>query len=618
MKNLIEILKERVLVADGAMGTYLIEKGLSPDECKELQNLKNPDLVFSIHKEYVEAGAEIIETNTFAANSVKLSKFNLENKIREINYEAVRIAKEAGGKNVFVAGSVGPLGVMLRPYGVFTFNDMVRVFKEQISILVSADVDLVIIETISSLLEARAALLASKSVSDIPVIVSMTFLADGKTKFGDDLTRSLNELKEIGADIVGANCTVGPQETAEIVIPYLKESENLFSVMPNAGYPTVVRGKTIYLSSPAYFREYAEIFLENGANIIGSCCGTNPTHTKAIAEVVKGEKPKKRKKITYVEIVEERKEEERVEVSSRFRDKLGKESVFTVEIDPPKGHNCENILALSKELMSAGVDALNIAENPMARMRMSSIALAHLIQEKVGIETILHFTCRDRNLLGIQSELLGASVLGIRHILALRGDPAEIGDFPKATSVYDIDTVGLVRLIKEFNKGKDMAGNPIGSPTSFLVGVASNPSSPDITAELKRLEEKINAGADFVLTQPQYDLSTIENFLKETEKFKIPIIIGVMPLKSAKHAEFLHNEVPGITIPDEIRERLKHVNQEEQMKVGIEIALEFIRKIRSEVSGIYLIPPSQNFDLISEIISGARGKSGKDLSKEGF
>lgn len=611
MKNLIELLKERVLVADGAMGTYLIEKGLSPDECKELQNLKNPDLVFSIHKEYVEAGAEIIETNTFAANSVKLSKFNLENKIREINCEAVRIAREAGGKDIFVAGSVGPLGVMLRPYGIFTFNDMVRVFKEQISILVSAGVDIVIIETISSLLEARAALLASKSISDIPVIVSMTFLADGKTKFGDDLTRSLNELKEIGADIVGANCTIGPQETTEIVIPYLKESENLFSVMPNAGYPTIVRGKTIYLSSPAYFREYAEIFLENGANIIGSCCGTTPIHTKAIAEVVKGEKPKKRKKITYVEIVEERKEEEkkeeRIEVSTQFRDKVGREPVFTVEIDPPKGRSYENVLTFSKEMKNAGVDALNIAENPMARMRMSSIALAHLIQEKVGIETILHFTCRDRNLLGIQSELLGASVLGIRNILALRGDPAEIGDFPKATSVYDIDTVGLVRLIKEFNKGKDMAGNPIGSPTSFLVGVASNPSSPDITAELKRLEEKINAGADFVLTQPQYDLSTIENFLRETKQFRIPIIVGVMPLKSARHAEFLHNEVPGITIPEEIRERLKHAKEDEQMKMGIKIAIEFIREIRGEVSGIYLIPPSQNFALIFEIISEARG-----------
>ncbi len=606
MKNLIEIMKERVLVADGAMGTYLIEKGLSPDECKELQNLKNPDLIFSIHKEYVEAGAEIIETNTFAANSVKLSKFNLENKIREINYEAVRIARETGGKDVFVAGSVGPLGVMLRPYGVFTFNDMVRVFKEQISLLVSAGVDLIIIETISSLLEARAALLASKSISEIPVIVSMTFLADGKTKFGEDLTRSLNELKEMGTDIVGANCTVGPQETAEIVIPYLKESENLFSVMPNAGYPTIVRGKTIYLSSPAYFREYAEIFLENGVNIIGSCCGTNPIHTKAIAEAVKGEKPRKRKRIAYVEIIEEEKKEEKVEVTSRFREKLGKESVFTVEIDPPKGRNCENVLAISKKLMSAGVDALNIAENPMARMRMSSIALAYLIQERIGIEAILHFTCRDRNLLGIQSELLGASVLGIRNILALRGDPAEIGDFPKATSVYDIDTVGLVRLIKEFNKGRDMAGNTIGTPTSFLVGVAVNPSSPDLNAELKRLEEKIDAGADFVLTQPQYDILTMEDFLKETEKFKTPIIVGVMPLKSAKHAEFLHNEVPGITIPEEIRERLKRASLDEQPKIGMEIAMDFIKKIRGEVSGIYLIPSSQNFDIIFTIISEMR------------
>ncbi len=615
MKNLLELLKERVLVADGAMGTYLFEKGLPQDECKEFQNIKNPDLVFSIHKEYVAAGAEIIETNTFAANSVKLSKFNLEDKIKEINYEGVRIAREAAGKDVLVAGSVGPLGVMLRPYGIFTFNDMVKVFKEQISLLVAAGVDLIIIETISSLLEARAALLASKSVSELPVIVSMTFLADGKTKFGDDITRSLNELKEIGADIVGANCTVGPQETVELIIPYLKESENLFSVMPNAGYPAIVRGKTIYLSSPAYFKEYAEIFLENGANIIGSCCGTNPTHTKAIAEVVKGEKPRKRKRAPYVEIIEEERKEEKVELVSRFREKLGKESVLTVEIDPPKGHNCEHVLELSRRLMSAGVDALNVAENPMARMRMSSIALAHLIQEKVGIETILHFTCRDRNLLGIQSELLGVSVLGIKNILALRGDPAEIGDFPKATSVYDIDTVGLVRLIKEFNKGRDMGGNPIGSPTSFLVGVAVNPSSPDINAELKRLEEKVNAGADFALTQPQFDLFTLEDFLKKTEHFKIPIIVGVLPIKSARHAEFLHNEVPGIVIPEEIRKRIKSSSEKEQEKIGKEIAIEFIKKLGKDVAGVYLIPSSQNFETIFEIVSRVRGGNEDNLSK---
>ncbi len=609
MNNLLELLKERVLVADGAMGTYLIEKGLPHDECKEFQNIKNPDLIFSIHKEYVEAGAEIIETNTFSANSVKLSKFNLENKIKEINEEGVRIAREAGGKNVLVAGSVGPLGVMLRPYGIFSFNDMVRVFKEQISILTSAGVDLIIIETISSLLEARAALVATKSVSDLPVIVSMTFLADGKTKFGDDIFRSLNELKEIGADVVGVNCTIGPQETAEVAMPYLRDNQNLFSVMPNAGYPTVVRGKTIYLSSPAYFKEYAEIYLENGANIIGSCCGSNPTHTKAIAEVVKGEKPRSRQKKVFVEIREIEKIEEKVEVSSSFQKKLGKERVFTVEIDPPKGLNCSEILSTVKKLMELGIDAVNIAENPMARMRMSSIALAHLVQEKVGIETILHFTCRDRNLLGIQSELLGASALGIRNILALRGDPTEIGDFPKATSVYDIDTVGLVKLIKEFNKGKDMAGNIIGSPTSFRVGVAVNPSSPDLKGELKRLEEKINAGADFVLTQPQYDLFILENFMREAVPFQVPIIIGILPLKSAKHAEFLHNEVPGITIPDEIRERMKSAKEKEQPEVGKAIAIEFIKKLGRDVAGIYLIPPAQNFDFIFVILEKARGKS---------
>ncbi|MGQ9618458.1 MAG: bifunctional homocysteine S-methyltransferase/methylenetetrahydrofolate reductase [Candidatus Aminicenantia bacterium] len=608
MVNFIEILKEKVLIADGAMGTYLLEKGLPSEECKEYQNIKNPDLIFSIHKEYIEAGAEIIETNTFAANSVKLSKFNLESKIKEINQEAVRIAKEAGGKDIFVAGSVGPLGVMLRPYGIFTFNDMMKVFKEQISYLFSAGVDLLIIETISSLLEARAALLAAKSLTDeIPVIVSMTFLSDGKTKFGDELVRSLNELKEIGADVVGVNCTIGPQETSEIILPYLKESDDLFSVMPNAGYPTVVRGKIIYLSSPAYFKEYAEIYLENGANIIGSCCGTNPTHTKAIAEVVKGEKPRKRKRRIYVEVIEKEAVEEEIESTSLLREKLGQEKIFTTEIDPPKGRNYNDVINLVKKLKSLGITAVNVAENPMARMRMSSVALAHIIQERAGMEVILHFTCRDRNLLGIQSELLGASALGIRNILALRGDPAEIGDFPRATSVYDIDPVGLVRLIKEFNNGRNLAGNPIGSPTSFLVGVATNPSSPDLSAEIKRLEEKIEAGADLVLTQPQYDLFIFEKFLKEVEHFQIPLIVGILPLKSAKYAEFLHNEVPGIVIPENVLMRMKSADENKQLEVGKEIAFDFIKKILADVAGIYLIPPAQNFELIFELIEELRG-----------
>ncbi|MEW6456797.1 MAG: bifunctional homocysteine S-methyltransferase/methylenetetrahydrofolate reductase [Acidobacteriota bacterium] len=602
-KELIQILKEKVLLADGAMGTYLLQKGLSPEDSREFQNIINPDLVFSIHKEYINSGAEIIETNTFAANSIKLRKFNLENRIKEINEEGVLIARKAAGENVFVGGSVGPLGVLLRPYGIFSFNDLVKMFKEQMIYLIDAGVDFLIIETISSLLEARAALLAAKSIRDIPVIVQMTFTGDGKTKFGDDLINSLDELKSLGADGVGVNCTIGPKESFEIITPYLEKSENLFSIMPNAGYPTILKGKTVYLSSSFYFKEYASLFLESGANIIGSCCGTTPEHTKAMAEVVLNQTPRKRKGRVYVEVIEEKEEKlEQKIVYSRLKEKLGKEIVYTVEIDPPKGLDYSKMLRGTESLSKIGIDAVNIADNPMARMRMSSIALAHLLQEKTGIEAILHFTCRDRNLLGIQSELLGASALGIRAILALRGDPAEIGDFPKATSVFDIDTIGLIKLIKGLNQGKDLGGNSIGNPTSFFVGVAVNPSSPSIDAEIRRFEEKVEAGADFALTQPQYDEKVFEKFISCIEKFKVPIILGILPLRTSKHAEFLHNEVPGISIPERIREKLRKTPDEKQPEVGKEIISEFIKNVKGMISGFYFMPPFENFNLIAELI----------------
>jgi len=606
MKNLLERLKTEVLLCDGAMGTQLIARGLDPALCKEAQNILNPSLVLSIHEDYIRAGAQIIETNTFSANRIQLKKYGLADKVKEINKQGARLAKDAASlKNVYVAGSVGPIGALIKPYGPLTLLDVQKAYEEQISYLLEGGVDLIIIETISNLLEAKEAINAAKKLSDKPVICQLTFLADGKTKFGNEAATSLIELKETGADIVGLNCTLGPKETYDILSAIITKVPPPISVQPNAGYPTIERGKPVYYTTPDYMERYAKLYVEIGANIVGACCGSAPEHIQAIAEVVVGMRPRIRP--TAMKLIEEKEKtivetpkEEEIPLS--LRKYLKKDFLITVELDPPKGCYYKELLSEAMKLKAIGVDLVNIADNPMARVRMSSLAMAYLIKEKVEIEPILHFTCRDRNILGIQSELLGAAALGINVILALRGDPATVGDFPKATSVFDVDSLGLVKIINCLNKGYNFAGAPIDAKTNFIIGIAGNPSSNNIENDLIRIKEKINEGARFIQTQPVYDIEKLKLFYDKIKHFDIDLIIGILPILNHKQAMYLHNEVPGISVPQYILDKFEKLDTLKAEEEGLEITLEFLKEAKKYVAGFYFIPPPRKLHIIEKII----------------
>ncbi|MBI4482397.1 MAG: bifunctional homocysteine S-methyltransferase/methylenetetrahydrofolate reductase [Acidobacteria bacterium] len=606
-----EVLEEQVLLCDGAMGTYLHSKGI-PLEARDEINLTNPELIRKIHEEYIAAGAKIIETNTFTSNRVRLRQYGLEDKLDAINRAAVRVAREAvGDREVFVAGSVGPLGILVKPYGKLTIEDLGHIYAEQIEILVDAGVDLLLIESHPSLLETLEAYNNARSVCQLPIITSMTFLADGKTVFGDELAVSLDALGSAGADVVGINCTIGPKETYDVVSDYIGKTHGKVAVQPNAGYPTLVGGRNVWLSSPEYLREYARMFVERGAAIVGGCCGTTPEHIRAMNEVVHDQRPRWKRAVGTVVVQPPAQPESRprAQVSTRFTQKLGKEFVTTVEIDPPKGLDYSRMIQGAEMLKQSGADAATIGDNPMARVRMSAVALAHLVQEETGLETVLHFTCRDRNIIGIQSELLGAAALGIHVVLALTGDPAAVGDYPKATTVYDVNSTGLVRIMRGLNQGKDLAGQDLGLPTHFTIGVAVNPAAEDLDRELARFEEKIDAGADFAQTQPLYDQRHVERFVSRAQGYRIPILIGLLPLRSSRHALFLHNEVPGILIPEEILKRIgAYESSVDQMKVGIDIAREFLSQVRPMVSGVDIMPPFDRFDLVLELLETANGE----------
>jgi methionine synthase I (cobalamin-dependent)/5,10-methylenetetrahydrofolate reductase len=614
-KNILGALKEEILIADGAMGTYLYWKGIDPEGCLQCAVFDRPELIAGIHGEYVDAGARFIETHTFAANAIKLAPHGLEDRVAEMTEAATRIARAAAGPDVYVAGSVGPLGAMLRPYGNLTINEVRDLFRDQISGLAVGGVDCILIETMSSTVECLEALSVAREVTDVPVFCSMTFLPDGTTKYGDDLTTAFRRLLDAGADGIGLNCNLGPKETYDLVSDKLLGGELgrrdfVLSVMPNAGYPTRVEEQTVYVASPDYFKTYAAMFADVGANIIGGCCGTTPEHIKAMRDAVAGRAPTSRRPVVSVEEpaakVPHRELRKRV-ITDGFLDKLGKEFVSTVELDPPKGVDYDTIFEGARRLREAGVSAVNIADNPMARVRMSSIALAHILREDVGIEPILHFTCRDRNLLGLQSELIGAAALGISAILALTGDPSEVGDFPKATSVFDVNSTGLVNMVGLLNDGKDLAGNDIGAPTGITVGVALNPGTKDPERELSRFKEKVDAGADFAITQPFYDPAVWKRWLEFAGPSPVPVIIGTLPLYTYRHALFVHHEIPGIIVPDSVLARMETASKdgkENEADKGVAITLDVLGQIRDLCQGVYVTPPFQKYDIAMRVIEG--------------
>lgn len=606
----LERLKRGPILCDGAMGTLLYMRGVSYERSFDEQNLSNPKVVLDVHRDYIKAGAEIVETNTFGANQIRLKNFGLEGSVRQINLEGAKVAREAReieGKDVFVAGSMGPLGKPLTPLGELSYTEARDTFGRQAEALLEGGVDLFIVETFSDLMEMEQAVRAIRNICHLPIIASMTFDEDGKTFMGYSPHEAAAKLSELDVQIIGANCSVGPQKMLEVVHRLRQATDKMLSVQPNAGLPRYVDGRFIYLSSPEYFARYAREYIENGATVVGGCCGTTPDYIRALALMLEDNTMAATTTDSQIAVREERLEEKPTtregERSSEFAGKLGRKFAVSVEVDPPKGVNAEKILKDVTRLKQIGVDAINIADSPMARVRMSCTSLASLIKQKIGIETILHLTCRDRNIMGLQSELLGVHALGIHNVLAVTGDPPVLGDYPQATAVYDVDSIGLVKVIKKLNQGTDWVGNSIGSSTFFCVGVAVNPNADDLQREMDRFERKVHAGADFAFTQPLYDLGALQEFLQKASSVKIPILLGVLPLRSHKHAEFMHYEVPGISVPEEIRERMRRA-KDQSAQVGTSVARELLERAKGMVDGVYLMPSFGRFEVISEVLEG--------------
>ncbi len=603
------LLEDRPIICDGAMGTML-DLYEYPEQPRCIHNLLNPDIVARIHREYIEAGAEIIETNTFDANRFRLEFYHLQDKIEEINKAGVEIAKSVAGDDVYVAGSIGPTGKLLEPLGKVKFQQIKDVIKEQAEILISAGVDLIILETFVSLNELDAAIEAVKEISDeIPLIAQKTFPEDGAILATDFPIEVVKHIKEKGVTVVGSNCTVGPQRMFSIIKSMYRD-DIILSAQPAAGIPTLVDGRSVYHASPEYLATYAKQLVEAGVKIIGACCGSTPTHIRAIANVVKDlkfKRPEINVKLKEQKREETKSTESKIELiapedkKSNFAKNIGKKFLTTVELDIPRGLDMSSVIEGARYLKENGIDAVNITDGARARFRMDPVAISNLVQTKAKIEAITHIACRDRNLIGLQGLLLGAWALGIKNILAITGDPTKIGDFPQATTVSDVDSIGLIKILKNMNHGLDAVGNTIGEPTNFLIACAANPTVQNLDYEISRLEKKVEAGAQIVFTQPLYEMKTLELFVKKIEHLKIPIMLGILPLRSYKHAEFLHNEVPGINIPDWVREKL-FLAHDDAGKVGIEISAQFLKEAKPLIQGVYLLPPFKKYHIAVEIL----------------
>ncbi len=604
-KDFLELIRERVLICDGAMGTMLYARGHSYRSCFDELSESMPSVVEALHREYIAAGADVIETNTFGANPIRLAEHGFENRAREIARAGARLARATAGDNIFVAGSVGPLNKQLKPIGSLSLEDAREAFRIQITGLLEGGIDLLIFETFSSLPEIGEALAAAKELCDLPIIAQMTFTEEAKTIVGDKPAQVYKTLQQAGADVIGVNCSVGPQGVMEVIEQFAAKGDLPISAQPNAGLPRIIGGRYIYLTSPQYFADYAVQFADLGVGLIGGCCGTIPEHIAAIAKAIGGRKLSKRARIEVRDVVEEAavKAAPSIHAPSLFREGLGKRFMVSVEIDPPRSADPEPLIHSAKYLKASGVNLINVADSPLARARMSALAMAHLIRQEAGMEVLLHVSCRDRNALGLQSELLGAHALGVRNILAVTGDPPSVGDYPFAKAVFELDAIGLSHLITRLNEGVDLIGRKLAEPTDFLLGVAVNPTAVDMREEWSRLEKKVEAGASFAFTQPLFDLRTLEDFIKRVEPLKLPIFLGILPLRSAKHAEFLHNEVPDISIPDDVRQRMQQAG-ERGAAVGVDIACEFLRVAKPLVQGIYLMPPFNKFEMAVKVIQG--------------
>lgn len=617
----IQRLEKRIIVCDGAMGTMLYAKGIPLSRCYDELNLTQPQLVKDVHLAYLKAGAEILETNTFGANRFRLEKPGLADKVREINLAGARLAREVAGEDLYVAGAVGPLGVRIEPLGPTSLDEAREAFREQIAALVEGGVDLIIVETMSDMQEAHQALLAARTVAPLlPVVIQMTIQDDGSTLAGtlpEDFTRQLDEW---GADVIGLNCSVGPAAVLETLERMAPLTTRKLSAQPNAGLPRTVEGRNFYLCSPEYMASYARRFIQTGARLVGGCCGTTPDHIKAIKAAVKSLSPKPTRITVEASAPPARALNPLpVEKRSRLGEKLahGEFSVL-VEIVPPKGCDPTREVEGARYILGQGADAVNIPDGAGATARMSALTLAAILEQRVGVDVLLHFSSRDRNVLGIQSDLLGAHALGVRNVLALTRDTTQFSSAAE-TTVSDVDSIGLVNVLNNLNRGLDAGGNPLGAQTSFLIGVGANPQSDNPDRELRRFEYKMQAGANFALALPVFDVAKLEAFLRRIEPItagRFPVIAGVWPLTSFRNAEFLNNEVPGITIPPAIMERMRKADTGDLARAeGVKIAQEALLEIRDMVQGVQIAAPFGRYAMAVDVAQVLRHK--ESLKVEG-
>ena len=613
MQNFRDLLEsDRAYIFDGAMGTMLYSKGIYINRSYDELNLVAADLVREVHAEYVRAGADIIETNTFGANVNKLQPYGLEASVREINIKAARIAREAAGNRSLVAGAVGPLGLRIEPYGPTSFAEAQAMFTTQISALLEGGVDLFVLETFSDLSELEQAIKAVKKLCDLPIVAQVTIQMDGNTLFGATAEVFTTQLTEWGADVIGLNCGVGPAIVLNSIEKMRTFTDRKLSAQPNAGLPRDVGGRQIYMCSPEYMAEYSRRIIQAGATFVGGCCGTTPAHIKMIADAIRQFHPRTQQvespSATKLSIHELKPPDVKVvpaEERSNWARKIARgEFVTTVEVLPPKGCNPWKTLDAIRLLKDAGVDGVNIPDGPRAQTRMGAMATAVMVQQQIGIEAVLHYCCRDRNLLGMMSDILGAAALGLRNLLLITGDPPKMGPYPDATAVFDIDAIGLTNMVNKLNHGLDIGNNPIGEPTAFSIGVGVNPGAVNMEEELRRFEWKIEAGAEYAITQPVFDTEQLRQFLKRIEHCRIPIVAGIWPLVSFRNAEFLHNEVPGVRVTPAIMERMSAasaISKEAGRDEGLKIARESLLEVRDLIQGVQVSAPFGNVKYALEV-----------------
>ena len=614
--SFLDAIDQRVLVCDGAMGTMLYAKGIFLNRSFDELNLTQPDLVADVHQAYVRAGADVIETNTFGANRIKLGAFGLADRVHAINLQGAKIARHAAREQVYVAGAIGPLGIRIEPWGKTGVDEAEEFFREQARALVEGGVDLFVLETFRDVNEVGAAIRAVRSVCDLPIVAQVTTEDDGHSLDGAAPETFVPELERLGVQVVGLNCSVGPAAMLESIERMAQVATVKLSAQPNAGRPREIEGRNIYLCSPEYMASYARRFISNGVRLVGGCCGTTPEHIRQIKVAVRAlassgpaavgssrvPASPARAAVAAAPLVDQVPRAEK----SRMANGLARGAfVISVELVPPRGFRAEALVDQARQLRIHGVDLVNIPDGPRAGARMSALSAAVLVQQQAGVETILHYACRDRNLLGMQSDLLGAYSMGVRNLLLITGDPPQIGDYPDATGVFDVDSIGLTNMVTYLNRGSDIGGQGIGAPTAFHVGVAANPAALDPDEELRRFEYKVKAGAEFAITQLVFDAEELAQFLRRIEAFRIPVLAALAPLESLRHTEFMANEVPGVRVPEAVVERMRRADAKGHAAAeGLAIAREIAAEIRPLVQGIQISSAGESIESALGVIHG--------------